>query len=110
MSKSLGQLIAEAGGAHLRNRQTAAGDDQRRRIDRTPAGLQREAVAGSLYSAYHAIHFDADTGLPAFIHQHLHDYLRGQVAKQLSEFFLVVGDAMAFHHRDEIQWAIAGQR
>ena len=55
----------------LRNRQTAAGDDQRVRIHWTPAGFQGEAIAGSVYSARRAIYFDAGAGLPAFVHQHL---------------------------------------
>ena len=43
-------------------------------------------------------------------HQHVDDLARGAVAEKLAEGLFVVGNAVAFHERDEIRLRVASQR
>src|SRR6266567_2615765 len=45
-----------------------------------------------------------------FRFQQFNNVLRGTVAEELTERFLVIRDAMLFHQRDEVRGRVAGQR
>ena len=55
-------------------------------------------------------HIDANIGGGAFVQQHLDDLFGGVVAEQLAQLFLVIGDAVAFDHLDEMLRRVAGKR
>ena len=103
------ERVAEAGRAHLRNRQAAAGDDQRCSLVDAARRRDFKDTAAMLHIPYRAVGFDGDTGLRALVEQHAHDQLRGLVAEQLAEFLFVVRDAVTLDHRDEIPWRVARQ-
>jgi hypothetical protein len=106
------QVVAEAGGAHAGNRQSTACDHQRRRREIPQRGVQAEpgfltlAVTHALDAAT-GLH--AHAGLVALIQEHLHDQLGRDIAEQLPQLFLVVGDAVALDQVDEVVRCVARQ-
>ena len=56
-----------------------------------------------------AVQNDLDS-CAAFTEQHFQDLVSGTVAKKLAECFLVIGDAVFFHKRDEVRRSISSQR
>ncbi len=105
----LRDAIAEGARTDLRNRQSAAGDDQRRAFEHTAVGGDCETFAffnrGDL-----GRHAPLHLRVVAFGPEHFDDLQRGPVAEQLAELLLVPGDAMLFHQRDEVARRVARQR
>ena len=104
------QFVAEAGGAHAGDRQAAGGDHQRGRREAAQAGVQPEHAVGLFDLLHAAAGLDAHAGGQAFVDQHLHDQLGRDIAEQLAQFLLVVGDAVALDHVDEVAGRVARQR
>ena len=106
-----GQRVAEAAGAHARDRQPAAGDHQRRRDEASLRRVQAETPVVEVLDALDAaMRAHLHAGGRAFGQQHRHHLLAGVVAEQLAEFLLVVGDAVAFDQFDEMPRRVARQR
>src|SRR5690606_14884439 len=105
------QLVAEAAGAHARDRKAAAGHHQRRRAELAARGVQAEIAGVAVDHALdRAGRLDPHPGRGAFVQQHAHDQLRGFVAEQLAQLLLVVRDAVAFDQLDEVPRGVARQR
>ncbi|KAG1392513.1 hypothetical protein G6F59_014581 [Rhizopus arrhizus] len=103
-------LIAETGGTHAGNRQPAGGDHQRGAMEQAVAGVYAEAVAAVLDALHAAVGTDLHASRLAFVHQHLHDLLGRDIAEQLAQLLLVVGDAVLADQLDEMPGRVAGQR
>lgn len=65
------------------------------------AGSRRE-FGGVLNFLYFCVQKYLNAGIAALRLQHIRDVLRGAVAEELAESFLVVGNAMLFHEGDKI--------
>src|SRR3546814_18954094 len=105
------QLIAEAARAHARNRQTAAGDDQRLGLhgaDLVCRNVKAAIIVLDLRNR--ASGFDPHANRGTLVEQHPHDLLRRLVAEQLAEFFLVPGDAVALAQRQALPLRLAPRR
>ncbi len=109
MAKLLGQGIAEAAGPHAGDRQPPGCHDQRLRLHASLAGLDLEALAAALDRQHIALGADLRAGRIAFVQQHAHDLLGGDVAEQLAQLFLVIGDGMTLDHLHKIRRAVARQ-
>ena len=112
--------VAEIGGADLRDRQAAGGDDHVPRQDRSAIGQELIARARCLRRWARAVVKRADrsdgAGLPALdaaglalAQQHLDEVLGRSVAEQLALVLLVEGDAVSLHQRDEVLRRVARQ-
>ncbi len=104
-----GDLVAEAGSPHRRNRQAAGGDDQRRRDDLPDVGAQQVSGLGLLDLLHRSVQPQVNTTLPTFVQEHFEDVPGPVVAEQLAQFLLVVGHAVPVDHRDEVPLGVAGQ-
>ena len=105
----LRDAITERAGADLRNRQAAAGDDQRLAIEVATIGLDLKSP-GLFNRADFRRHAPLHPCGVALGLEQVYDLLRGAVAEQLAEFFLMPGDAMLFHQADEIARRVTRQR
>jgi hypothetical protein len=110
-----GDAVAEVCGAYLRDRQPAGGDHDMARFDRPAVGRdpvtrpgrvrpfqRRDLAHRARLPARHA------AGL-ALGQQHGDEVIGRAVAEQLALVFLVEGDAVPLHQRDEVLRGVAGE-
>src|ERR1039458_1431050 len=103
------EVITKGGGSGFGDRQSASRNDQGRRAELGNIGAHHElgtvlnlkdsAAKNNLYSRTAALGFEQVRNVPG-----------GAIAEELSESFLVVGDAMPFDQGDEVLRGITGQR
>ncbi len=110
MAKLLGEAVAKTAGAHARDRQPAGCHNQRLRLHAALAGLYVKSIAATLHRQHLALGADLHTGRFAFVQQHAYDLLGRDIAEQLAQLFLVIGNGMPFDHLYEICRAVACQR
>src|SRR5690606_6938419 len=110
VSEAARDLIAEAAGAHAGNRQAAGGDHQRGAVEQPLRGLYAKTICAAFDVLYAAVGADLHAGGGTFVQQHSYDLLGGDIAEQLAQFFLVIGDAVPLDHVDEVGRRVAGQR
>jgi hypothetical protein len=94
MAELLGDLITETSGAQRRDRQAAGGDHQRLALDLTEGGVEQITAFDLLDGLNRRVHMQLDAGLIALGQEHFEDGAGFVIAKQLAEFFLVVGHGM----------------
>src|SRR5581483_486729 len=85
-----GDVIAESGRAHLRDRETAGGDDERFRPQSVRPGFEEESVIVAVNLPDLCVDHDADVRLRALLQQHRDNLLRAVVAKKLPQRLLVI--------------------
>ncbi|MNI70288.1 hypothetical protein D3C73_1260930 [compost metagenome] len=78
-------------------------------MEQAVRGVHAEAVSAVLDALHAALRADLHAGLLAFVHQHLHDLLGRDIAEQLAQFLLVIGDAVALDHLDEVVGRVTRQ-
>ena len=105
----LGQLIAEAGGAHLGDRLAAGGDDQRTARVISPVDRRTTKPVSAFSTALDfGAEFEFGAGLAHLAGQQVDDLHRRAVAEQLAEGLFVKGDAVGSHQLDEAAAACSG--
>ncbi len=109
----LRQLVAERAGPDLRHRQAARGDHQRLAAEGAALRGHGKPHAVLAFDPCHlphgAGHGPLHPGVIAGVLQHVDDVLRRLVAEKLAVFALVVRNAAALDHLDEIVLRKAGQ-
>ena len=108
-----GDLVTDAGGAHLGDGEAAGGDDDGLRGEGACGGFDRETGAGR-GCGFHGEDADAgaevDRRFSALAFEEGDDALGGVVAEELAEGLLVVADVVLFDQRDDVGGGEAGQR
>jgi hypothetical protein len=104
-----GEVVAERGGAHFGDGETAGGDDKSRRAEFVARRAQNK-FAGALDFGDARIEKNLDLGGAAFRFKEVGDFRGGVVAEELAERFFVIGDAALFDEGDEILWRVARER
>ena len=107
--KAAREIVREAACSHFRNREPAGRDHQRRRGEAATVGLDAEAVGPGDRRNLMA-NAQIDRGRRALREQHRKDLARRSVAEELAQGFLVVADAMALDHRDEVALGVTAER
>ncbi len=110
--KLAGNVVAEPRRAHLRNRQSAGGDDERGRREDVLAGDDRKR-SGRIVAAHFADRSGekhAHAGIRTFAHQQVDNLLRRSVAEKLAQRLFVIRDAVPLDEPDEIRGRVARQR
>lgn len=105
-----GDVVAEAGRAHLGDREATGGEDERLGAPYAACGLDdvhRGLVP--LYGEDGRAEHELDTCRGALFREHRDDLLRGAVAEELAEGFLVIGDAVLLDESDEVRGGVAGE-
>ncbi len=105
------QIVTKSRSSHLGNRQAAGGDDQRlgaKLVVVVPGAQQKTIFPRYLRHVHVRLNPHADGAALRF--QHGHDLLRRAVAEELAQSFLVVGDRVLLHQRNEIRGRVARQR
>jgi hypothetical protein len=115
-----GDVVAEAGGAHFGDGESAGGDDYVGGRVSGGVGLDQETrligagVGGGFGIAADFLDFgfedDFDVRLGGFGEEHSDDLFCGVVAEELAQGFLVVPDAVAFDEGDEVGGGVACER
>ncbi|MNI24573.1 hypothetical protein D3C73_781970 [compost metagenome] len=109
VAELLGHLIAKTGGTKSRDRQAAGGNHQRFARHLPKRRVEQITFLKLLDGLDRRVQVQADADLIALVQQHFEDVAGFVIAKQLAEFFLVVGHAVLGDHADEIPLGIAGQ-
>jgi hypothetical protein len=104
-----GEVVAERGGAHFGDGETAGGDDENGRAEFVARRAQNK-FAGALDFSDARVQKNLDLSGTTFGFEKMGDFRRGVVAEELAERFFVVGDAVLFDEGDEILWRVARER
>lgn len=104
-------IVAETGCADFGNGEPSGGDDESGRGVEGVAGGDGECAAGIVAADFLNVDGDEDAhaSVLALAHEHVDDLLRGAVAEELAQGFLVPGDAVAFDETDEVGGRVTGE-
>jgi hypothetical protein len=104
-----GEVVAERGGAHFGDGETASGDDKSRRAEFVARRAQNK-FAEALDFRDARVQKNLDLSGATFGFEKIGDFRRGVIAEELAERFFVIGDAALFDEGDEILWRVARER
>ena len=110
--KPAGNVVAEPGGAHLWNRKAAGGDNERGSLEDV-VGSDDSKGSGRIVAADlgdSSGEKDAHASIGTFAHEQIDNLLRGAVAEELAERFLVIRDAVPLNEPDKICGRVARER
>src|SRR5579871_361567 len=102
------QVVSKRGCANLRNRQPPG----RHRQHRRPKLSLRRAhceLCPSRYLENPGLQENLNLHHPAFFLQHIENFARRAIAKQLSQFFLVIWNPVLLHQRNEVGGGVSRQ-
>jgi hypothetical protein len=96
-----GEVVAETGGAHFGDGDSAGGDDEGGRAIFGGVSAHGERGVAPDFADF-GINYDFYIGVPAFRFEHADDLSGGIVAEELAESFLMIRNAVLFDEGDEI--------